>query len=395
MNINAMLNEMKQELLWLSLPVATTAVHVGSQIMAAPLPVRWTALTVMVMAWLWTLALLLKQLHEARQAHGQDENLLKAKQEATNGLEANIGKEVDGLDHEIGRAKDLVSDAVGKLSSSFTKMEAQSRTQGQIVTGLLDTSSGEGDIQAFTGKAAAQLETLAQALTEVCEQSNSTVGNIDEMAEHLDGIFELLEDVKSIADQTNLLALNAAIEAARAGEAGRGFAVVADEVRSLSERSTSFNEQIRKLVFSAKDSIDKVRDTVENMATRDMDRSRAAQEEVGPLLSQVEGMNDKIADGIRRMSGCNQEVHQAVGDAVRSLQFEDITTQALEAARNHLQRIGELTGHVVTLKNSDDADEESAVICIEKARELKEQTDAPPHKPVSQVSMNTGSVELF
>src|SRR3546814_20416939 len=86
---------------------------------------------------------------------------------------------------------------------------------------------------------------LADALGQVSRQSVTTVGQIDEMVKHLDAIFDLLGDVKTIADQTNLLALNAAIEAARAGEAGRGFAVVAEEVRSVAESSTNFNEQIR------------------------------------------------------------------------------------------------------------------------------------------------------
>ncbi len=387
--------DIEDVLRWLPLPVVLTLVHAGSEVMQASAPFRWTALTIMIMSWGWTLTLTLRRLQTARRYQCVDEGMVAAKEAAASDLQLNIGREVDGLEHELERAKDLVRQAVADLSGSFRKMENQSRTQGEIVTTLLDTSSGKGDIHSFTGKAAGQLETLAHALTEVCEQSNSTVSHIDEMAEHLDGIFDLLEDVKSIADQTNLLALNAAIEAARAGEAGRGFAVVADEVRSLSERSTSFNEQIRKLVFSAKDSIDKVRSTVENMATRDMDRSKAAQEEVGNLLSQVEEMNNRIADGIRKVSSCNSDVHQAVGAAVRSLQFEDITKQALDAACTHLVRLGELTGHVVDLSHKPVKDSAELDAKLEKAKQAKQATDLPPHKPVTQVSMDSGSVELF
>ena len=247
------------------------------------------------------------------------------------------------------------------------------------------------------------MEQLVGTLTDVSGQSSNTVKHIDDMASHLDGIFELLEDVKSIADQTNLLALNAAIEAARAGEAGRGFAVVADEVRHLSERSANFNEQIRKLANESKDAVNKVRDTVSQMATRDMSRSMEAKDEVDGVLGQVERLNSSMSEGIREVSSCGEGITQSVGAAVRSLQFEDIATQALKAANTHLHRLEEINGEAVKLQEllhrADLAEGSAWYQALEgfstRLKELRQSWDQPFHKPVSQTDMNEGAVELF
>jgi methyl-accepting chemotaxis protein len=291
---------------------------------------------------------------------------------------------------------------VRELQTSFDAMNKKAREQGQAMTRIIDGDSSQIDVRRFADLASRQMEGMVDALDQVSGQSSATVQHIDEMHQHLEGIFGLLEDVKSIADQTNLLALNAAIEAARAGEAGRGFAVVADEVRSLSERSTTFNEQIRKLANNSKDAIAKVRDTVSQMASRDVNRSRDAKNEVSRLLGQLQAMNDSMASGMRDVSSCNEAIDRSVGDAVRSLQFEDISTQALGSAEVHLQRLTAINREAVSLQellSRSNGNDEAVMRAVEqfgnRLRELRDQWQKPPHKPVTQVAMDSGSVELF
>ena len=226
----------------LAAPLALSLLLVIAEALQWPDGMRWGALAATTLAWLALTWSLMRP--GSRQALLEQTRLLEE-------LRTFVSAEVQGSRTEIERTRDLIREAVGKLGGSFEALNRKSRHQGELVARIIDrTGDGEQggmDVSRFAQQASQQMGQLVEALEDVSGQSTATVTHIDAMAEHLDGIFALLEDVKSIADQTNLLALNAAIEAARAGDAGRGFAVVADEVRNLSERSTAFNEQIRKL----------------------------------------------------------------------------------------------------------------------------------------------------
>lgn len=380
-------------------PLAMTLLLILAMALEWPGFVRWGALVAMTGAWL-AFAWFASHPGPRNRAQLAEQNRLLEE------LRNFIGAEVQGSKGEIERTRELIRESVAKLGTSFDSVNRQSRQQSQVVARIVDRTDshggGGGDVQAFAMHAAQQMEQLVEALEAVAGQSGTTVTHIDAMAEHLDGIFSLLEDVKSIADQTNLLALNAAIEAARAGEAGRGFAVVADEVRNLSERSTAFNEQIRKLAHSSKDSIARVRDTVVQMASRDLDRSRGARVEAASMLERVEGINRGLGNGMREIADCGRMIDQSVAEAVRSLQFEDIATQALGSANVHLERLTAINREASALQellqrgNMNEADRQQALARLgQRISQLRGEWERPLHKPVTQQSMDAGSVELF
>ncbi len=344
-------------------------------------------------------------------------------------LRGGLLNESAGVQHEVERVRSLILEAVRSLTTAFEAMNRQSQAQESAVGRILSRAEGSGgggvDVQHFARTASQLMEGLVDILAGVSRQSATSVQHIDAMVTHLDAIFELLGDVKTIADQTNLLALNAAIEAARAGEAGRGFAVVAEEVRNLSERSTSFNEQIRKLVFSSKDSIAKVREAVGEMATRDMSASHNARNEVGRLMQQVEEINSAVAVSAREAHAAGEQINMAVGQAVRCLQFEDIATQALGSALMHLNRLRQIGDETQSLQavlvnealpHSSVASQvpsyqhaAPAPVAAKQAASFtapapspaaaseagKTDWRSPVHKPVAQLSMQAGAVELF
>jgi len=321
-------------------------------------------------------------------------------------LRGGLADEMKSVVGEVERVRRLVHDAVVTLTGSFEELNRQSKFQEEAVSRVMNRNGKDDpdaiNIQKFSKMTSNLMGNMVDILAQVSQQSSTTVENIDVMVKHLDAIFELLGDVKSIADQTNLLALNAAIEAARAGEAGRGFAVVAEEVRNLSERSTNFNEQIRKLVFSSKEAIAKVRDTVGGMATRDVSMSVHAKEEVGRLLGQVEEINQTYTEGIREVSGASHKINDAVSKAVRCLQFEDIATQALIAAEHHVRRLESINNEAGNLAVILKAGPVPIVVkttppprTVEVTAQVVDDWRKPQHKPVSQISMDAGSVELF
>ena len=388
-------------LIRLAAPLALTLTLITVEASGLSPPVRWGALTAMTLAWLGFAWSVLRPSARTIVLMGEQSRLLED-------LRTFIGAEVQGSRGEIERTRELIRESVGKLGGSFEAVNRKSRQQGEVVARLIDrTGDGEHgggvDVHHFALQASQQMEQLVEALEAVSGQSNTTVTHIDAMAVHLDGIFSLLEDVKSIADQTNLLALNAAIEAARAGEAGRGFAVVADEVRNLSERSTAFNEQIRKLAHSSKDSIARVRDTVSQMASRDLDRSRGARLEAAAMLDRVDGINRGLGKGMTEIAECGRAIDGSVADAVRSLQFEDIATQALTAANVHLERLGAINREASALQDllhrsggAGGPEVRQALGALgQRIGQMRGEWERPPHKPVMQQSMDAGSVELF
>eukprot|EP00611_Tribonema_gayanum_P016443 TRINITY_DN2863_c0_g1_i6.p1 TRINITY_DN2863_c0_g1~~TRINITY_DN2863_c0_g1_i6.p1 ORF type:complete len:425 (-),score=123.74 TRINITY_DN2863_c0_g1_i6:1903-3177(-) len=416
---------------WL-LPMAGTAVFFVLFAVSAPPAAVWSGAAVTLAGWAMFGLLCNRGDARGKQQAVVHEGQLAHHRQMLEELRGGLFNESAGVQHEVERVRGLILEAVRSLTGAFETMNRQSQAQESAVGRILSRAEGSGgggvDVQHFARTASQLMEGLVDILAGVSKQSASSVQHIDAMVKHLDAIFELLGDVKTIADQTNLLALNAAIEAARAGEAGRGFSVVAVSLKKKSERSTNFNEQIRKLVFSSKDSIAKVREAVGEMATRDMSASHNARNEVGRLMQQVEEINGAVAGSAREASAAGEQISMAVGQAVRCLQFEDIATQALGSALMHLNRLRQIGDETQSLQavlvndalphhGSPAANVPSyqhaapAYVAPKPAPTFtappmpaaaanssdggKSDWRTPAHKPVAQLSMQAGAVELF
>jgi methyl-accepting chemotaxis protein len=226
---------------------------------------------------------------------------------------------------------------------------------------------------------------------------------IDDIAKQMDKAFTLLDDVGDIADQTNLLALNAAIEAARAGEAGRGFAVVADEVRNLSQHSNRFSEEIRSVVNKAKIDIASAREVVKTMASKDMTETMASKTRVDDMLGDIESYNSTMSEGLGNISSVTDEITAAVHVAIRSLQFEDVVSQAVGYSEGHTTRLRDLVNRIDHQKNQIEgsmANENIELLEVignfqRELESMREDWCEKVNKAVGQSSMDQGDIEFF
>ncbi len=318
-------------------------------------------------------------------------------------------QEIALFNDELKQVKTVVGDAVQTMSGSFHGLNGLAAEQASMVYGLLaslngssagDQEDGPMTFQHFAEETEKVLGLFIDHILTVSKQSMAMVDVINDVDEHMRRIEKLLSDVQDIADQTNLLALNAAIEAARAGEAGRGFAVVADEVRNLSKNSDRFSEEIRVVVNSSKSKIDQARQMIETMASKDMNVAISSKANVEDMMAEVAKINDTIAANLNQVSSLTSQIEANVGDAVRALQFEDMTRQLVDYIQSNTTHFQALTDEMrVGLGFLQTGDASSWIRELQagkrRLQEMKRQWREAGTKAVRQESMEEGKIELF
>lgn len=192
----------------------------------------------------------------------------------------------------------LSSGIFQNLNAFGHSFKAFQTTLLQLATKLRQESQQALNTAATSGESQLAMATISQNLQQMAKKTRATASGVDELSERAHQIGGIIQLIKEIADQTNLLALNAAIEAARAGEQGRGFAVVADEVRKLAERTAQATSEISTLVGSIQEETNRSRNEMEhnaNEADRFSLEGRQATESMQALLSLERQMENAIS----------------------------------------------------------------------------------------------------
>lgn len=318
-------------------------------------------------------------------------------------------KQFADIHGEVARTQDLLSDAVRDLTASFSGMSALTREQREVAVGVTTSMGGEDqDIVQFEEFVASTSDVMQQVVDSVVGNSKlgmELVEMTDRIAQQANQVQGILSEIGAIAKQTNLLALNAAIEAARAGEAGRGFAVVADEVRDLSGRTTQFSQQIGVLMQGMRASVAETETAIQHMASQDMTFALESKTKVQGIILAMERQNEARAVAIEHLADGSTKVDEQVNRAVTALQFQDMVSQllghiqrrvqALEGVLDELGRLGQILRADAEQGKAGDAITSLHNGVGKISAGLANLASLTASNPVGQKALSQGDIELF
>ncbi|BBR55864.1 methyl-accepting chemotaxis protein [Pseudomonas guariconensis] len=237
---------------------------------------------------------------------------------------------------------DQVATAMHEMAATVQEVARNAEQASHAATGA-DQEARAGD--RVVGEAINQIERLASEV----HRSTEAMSLLQQESQKIGSVMDV---IKSVAEQTNLLALNAAIEAARAGEAGRGFAVVADEVRGLAQRTQQSTEEIEGLVASLQNGTQQVADVMNDsrsLTDSSVELARkagASLENITRTVSNIQSMNQQIAAAAEQQSAVAEEISRSILN-VRDVSEQTATASDETAASSvELARLG---GHLQTL----------------------------------------------
>lgn len=349
----------------------------------------------------------------------QSNKKLDSIHQVTRTVNNTIDESMGSIKTELGQVRDLISNSVMNLNESFYGLNNDVSSQAELIHNLggrlhnnkneeaVDEDLNKNDdnvlsISDFVDKTSGILKTFVEAMVSNSKHSMDVVTSIDDLSCEMEAIFKFLNEVKQIADQTNLLALNAAIEAARAGEAGRGFAVVADEVRNLSLTSNKLNDEIKSCVTSAQAKLTKASEMVGETASEDVTQVLLNTNQVDYMMGSLSALEAYIEGAVEQAGVINSEISSKTSVAIRSLQFEDIVRQVATHADEKIDLLSSFiqsfTDDLCEIEECEDNDKADLLLSDMEIRldSIKEQlVSLPDRKPASQNTMAEGEIDLF
>lgn len=301
---------------------------------------------------------------------------------------------------ELNRVKELLQHAIDELVLRFGEMNTHIRAQRDLAVSIVSamttgsTSTNEVSFSEFVLDTSKTMESFVDNTVHTSKIAMSLVETMETIDKEVNAILSILGEIEAIAKQTNLLALNAAIEAARAGEAGRGFAVVADEVRALSQRTNQFSQQIRGHMDGVHGSLTVAHKSIFSVASMDMNFALQSKSRVQGTMARIGEINQTMAESALRIDEHAGQVSVGVNAAVTALQFQDMTSQLISHAQRRITNIDNI---VLQLANDVRQHPQLSGGLSEARIWLREHAhqEAQRSHPVKQESMNSGDIELF
>lgn len=289
-----------------------------------------------------------------------------------------------------------VASASAEISSSTEEMAAGSQEQttqseqiARAVEQMAKTIAANSESAGETAQTAEKAKTAAEQggnvvsdtvreMKQIANVVRESAGTIQNLGKSSDQIGEIIGVIEHIADQTNLLALNAAIEAARAGEQGRGFAVVADEVRKLAEQTTKATKQIAGMIQQIQSDSHGAVSSMAN-ATKQVDAGIALADRAGASLQEIVQTSQKVTHMVTQIAVANEEQSSTSEQISKNMEaIATVTqqtasgTQQIARAAEDLNRLTEALQHLVNqFKLSSQKEQEELTTSPQKSLQVK------------------------
>jgi methyl-accepting chemotaxis protein len=298
--------------------------------------------------------------------YGDYKNNFKSYQDSIN----HLGESLEKLVTEISEAVSATASASTQISSSTEEMAAgaqeQSSQAAEVASAVEEMASTILETNKNAENAARAAKNAGNVATEGGRVVNETVEGmiriadvvkrsaetVQELGKNSDQIGEIVQVIDDIADQTNLLALNAAIEAARAGEQGRGFAVVADEVRKLAERTTKATKEIAGMIKRIQKDTGGAVASIQQ-GTVEVEKGKQLADKAGQSLKEIITGAEQVVDIVTQVAAASHEQSSAAEQISKNIEAISSVTQESAAGVQEIARASEdlnrLTEHLLNL----------------------------------------------
>lgn len=264
-------------------------------------------------------------------------------QESIGSIDANA-KQLDINAQESTKAAELNSSSAASMAASVEEMSVSISHVAENAREAMATAKQAGDFAQNGGQVITSAVSEMQRIASSVKSFSETVNSLGDQSNQISSI---VQSIREVADQTNLLALNAAIEAARAGEAGRGFAVVADEVRKLAERTTQSAGEISTMITCMQDStqmvVDGMKTTIEQVddGTALAEKAGESIVEIQKSAASVVHMVQEISEAIAEQGAASQQIAQSVENVAQASEETSAASKNTSESANGLERLAD------------------------------------------------------
>ncbi len=290
-----------------------------------------------------------------------------------------LAQQTDASANHLAKSSENQSKQVFAATESIAKMAGSIEEVSGNAERSADVARHSVEIAHKGGEAVRRTIDGMNTIRETIQDTSKRIKRLGESSQEIGNIVELIND---IAEQTNILALNASIQASMAGEAGRGFAVVADEVQRLSERCTNATKQIEVLVKTIQSDTNEAVVSMER-STTDVVSGALLAENAGGSLDEIEKVSNQIASLVQNISGSARQQATAAADITRNMGvLQEISAQTAENTGAASRSIGKLAEMSSALRRSVDGftlprDKPETTPVVDKAL-MEEVADLPP-----------------